>query len=84
MAKLAEITPGTRVRGIVGDSPVTIKAVEWHGDSILNVIYKTDQGVLGDQPLFDTDEDKYIIEKSSAWRSMPTPMTCDSCPKRIA
>lgn len=67
MAKLAEITPGTRVRGIVGDSPVTIKAVEWHGDSILNVIYKTDQGVLGDQPLFDTDEDKYIIEKSSAW-----------------
>lgn len=67
MAKLAEITPGTRVRGIVGDSPVTIKAVEWHGDSILNVIYKTDQGALGDRPLFDTDEDKYIIEKSSAW-----------------
>ena len=67
MAKLAEITPGTRVRGIVGDSPVTIKAVEWHGDSILNVIYKTDQGVLGDRPLLDTDEDKYIIEKSSAW-----------------
>lgn len=67
MAKLAEITPGTRVRGIAGDSPVTIKAVEWHGDSILNVTYKTDQGALGDQLLFDTDEDKYIIEKSSAW-----------------
>lgn len=48
MAKLAEITPGTRVRGIAGDSPVTIKAVEWHGDSVLNVIYKTDQGALGD------------------------------------
>lgn len=44
MAKLSEITKGARVRGIAGDAAVTIKDTEWHGDSVLSVTYKTDQG----------------------------------------
>lgn len=57
MAKLSEITKGVRVRGIAGDAAVTIKDAEWHGDSVLSVTYKTDQGALDEAMLYDFDEE---------------------------
>ena len=67
MAELKEIVKGVRVRGITGDEAVTIKDVEWHGDSVLSVTYKTDQGALSEVMLFDFDSDKYVIETSCDW-----------------
>ena len=67
MAKLSEITKGARVRGIVGNTVVTIKDAEWHGSSVLSVTYKTDQGALGEAVLYDFDEDNYVIEESRSW-----------------
>lgn len=67
MAKLSEITKGVRVRGIAGDAAVTIKDAEWHGDSVLSVTYKTDQGALGEAMLYDFDEESYVVEESRAW-----------------
>ncbi|WP_455022247.1 helicase-related protein [Lancefieldella rimae] len=67
MAKLSEITKGVRVRGIAGDAAVTIRDAEWHGDSVLNVTYKTDQGALGEAMLYDFDEESYVVEESRAW-----------------
>lgn len=67
MARLQEIVPGSRVRGIAGDAPVTIKAAEWHGDAVLTVTYKTDQGALGESTLYAFYEDQYTVEKGCAW-----------------
>lgn len=67
MAKLSEITKGVRVRGIAGDAAVTIRDAEWHGDSVLSVTYKTDQGALGEAMLYDFDEESYVVEESRAW-----------------
>lgn len=67
MARLSEITKGVRVRGIAGDAAVTIKDAEWHGDSVLSVTYKTDQGALGEAMLYDFDEESYVVEESRAW-----------------
>ena len=57
MAKLSSIIKGVRVRGIAGDTAVTITDTQWHGDSVLSVTYKTDQGSLGETMLYDFDED---------------------------
>ena len=67
MASLSEIVKGVRVRGIAGDSVATIKDAEWHGNSVLSVTYKTDQGALGEAMLYDFDEDNYVIEEPRAW-----------------
>lgn len=67
MARLSEIVKGVRVRGIAGDCAVTVKDVEWHGDSVLSVTYKTDQGALGEAMLYDFDADNYVVEESRAW-----------------
>lgn len=67
MAKLSSIIKGVRVRGIAGDTAVTITDTEWHGNSVLSVTYKTDQGSLGETMLYDFDEDRYVIEESRSW-----------------
>lgn len=67
MAKLSEITKGTRVRGVVGDAAVTVLDFEWHGDSVLSITYETDQGALAKTMLYEFDEDSYTIEAAHAW-----------------
>lgn len=67
MAKLSEITKGSRVSGIVGDAAVTVVDFEWHGDSVLSVTYETDQGALAKTMLYDFDEDKYTVESARSW-----------------
>ena len=37
MAKLEEITVGSSVKGIIGDEPVTIVAVQWYGSNVLEI-----------------------------------------------
>ena len=67
MAKLSSIIKGVRVRGIAGDTAVTITDTQWHGNSVLSVTYKTDQGALSEAMLYDFDEDCYVVEESLAW-----------------
>lgn len=67
MAALVDIVPGTRVRGIVGNDPVSIVSTEWHGDGILSVIYKTDRGAVGQAMLFESEQDRYVVEKGVLW-----------------
>ncbi len=49
MFELDELKAGQRVRGLSAGSVVTIVAVQPHGDAIVNVIYKSDEGVLSDR-----------------------------------
>jgi superfamily II DNA or RNA helicase len=51
LTELHQLVAGLRVRGLVAAGPVTIVAVEAHGDGIVNVIYRADDGNIGDRLL---------------------------------
>ena len=39
MAKLEEITVGSTIKGIAGDEPVSIVAIQWYGSSVIEITY---------------------------------------------
>ena len=61
-----ELKAGLRVRGLVAAGDVTIVAVEPHGDAILNVVYRGDDGHIADRLL--TLEDLGRIEFATGRR----------------
>lgn len=56
MAKLEDITVGSTVKGIAGNEPVSIVAVQWYGSNVLEITYKDTRGVPGTQLLYRDDE----------------------------
>ena len=52
MAKLENITIGSTVKGIVGNEPVSVAAVQWYGSNVLEITYKDARGALGTQLLY--------------------------------
>ncbi len=66
MPELHQLVAGLRVRGLVATGPVTIVAIEPHGDGIVNVIYRADDGHIGDRLL--TLEQAANIDASSGRR----------------
>lgn len=56
MARLEEITVGSTVKGIIGDEPVSIVAVQWYGTNVLEITYKDSRGVPGTQLLYRDSE----------------------------
>jgi superfamily II DNA or RNA helicase len=51
MIELHELKPGLRVRGLVAAGEVTVVAVESHGDGIVNVVFRGDDGHVADRLL---------------------------------
>lgn len=56
MSRLEDITAGSTVRGIVGNEPVTIIAVQWYGTGVMEITYKDTKGVPGTQLLYRESE----------------------------
>lgn len=56
MSRLEDITVGSSVVGIVGNEPVSIVAVQWFGNNVIEITYKNNQGVPGTQLLYRDDE----------------------------
>lgn len=56
MAKLEEITVGSSVKGIISNSTVTIVAVQWYGNNVLEITYKDSHGQPGNQMLLRDEE----------------------------
>lgn len=68
MAKLEELTPGSRVKGIVPDGYVTVIDNKWHGTSVLELTYKDDSGRLGNELIFREKEPSLEVSAAgSAW-----------------
>ena len=68
MAKLEEITVGSSVKGIIGDEPVTIVAVQWYGSNVLEITYKNSQGTPGNQMLLrDEEMNLTVMDSSLPW-----------------
>ena len=65
MAHLEEITVGSNVTGLSGKGAVTIVSVKWHGNSVLEIVFKDSAGQLGEQMLYREDEATLGIQDSS-------------------
>lgn len=68
MAILEEITVGATVKGVVGPEPVTIVAVQWYGNNVLEITYKNTHSVPGTQLLLREDEAHIdVMDNSLPW-----------------
>lgn len=56
MARLEEITVGSTIKGIIGDEPVSVVAVQWYGTNVLEITYKDTRGVPGTRLLYRESE----------------------------
>jgi len=68
MARLEEMTPGARVRGVLPDRPVNVVQAEWHGTQALTLTYRDDAGRVDHELLYRSNEAALEIEgEGRAW-----------------
>lgn len=67
MTKLEDMRAGAVVRGIAGDAPVTVVAVQWHGNMSMTLTYRTEAGALAERMLYRFDEDRLSLAGASKW-----------------
>ncbi len=68
MAKLEELKPSVKVKGIVPGQSVSIVDVKWHGSTAVELFYKRADGQPGTQLLFRHDEPNLeVVETRRAW-----------------
>ncbi|MCC8029492.1 MAG: DUF3883 domain-containing protein [Lachnospiraceae bacterium] len=68
MNKLEDITVGSTVKGIVGNEPVSIVAVQWYGSNVLEITYKDTRGVPGTQLLYrESEPGLEVLSKHLPW-----------------
>ena len=65
MARLEDITIGSYIVGIAGNTPVSIVAAKWYGSAVLEITFKDARGQLASQLLYREDEARLIIEEKS-------------------
>ncbi|MDR0315859.1 MAG: DEAD/DEAH box helicase, partial [Treponema sp.] len=68
MARLEEITTGSIISGIAGRETVTVVAVKWYGNAVLEITFKDSKGQLASQLLYREDEVRIeVIDGSLPW-----------------
>jgi SNF2 family DNA or RNA helicase len=69
MARLEELTKGALVRGVLGDRPVKVVDVAWHGSSAVTLTYTDDATGRPDQELlYREDESRLVVDHAGrAW-----------------
>lgn len=65
MARLEEITIGASVVGIAGNAPVSVVAVKWYGNAVLEITFKDARGQLASQLLYREDEERLSVGGNS-------------------
>ena len=68
MARLEEITTGSNISGITGHDPVSVVAVKWYGNAVLEITFKDVKGQLASQLLYREDEARIeVIDGNLPW-----------------
>lgn len=68
MARLEDMTPGARVRGVLPDRAVTVVQAEWHGTQALTLTYRDDAGRVDHELLYRSNEEALEVEgEGRAW-----------------
>lgn len=66
--RLEGLTPGSLVRGVTPDGPVTVVAVRWHGTSALTLTYRDGSGRVDERLVYRDDETALtIVDDGRAW-----------------
>lgn len=65
MSKLEDITVGSKVNGLVNSETVQVIAVKWYGSAVLEVTFKTAQGLLASQLLYREDEERLKVQEGN-------------------
>lgn len=63
---LEELKPGIRIDGLIPAQVVTVIFAQWHGIDALELTYKTNDGVLGQQVVFRKDQDTLTVAQSGS------------------
>src|SRR5579864_3919928 len=61
-ARLEDLAPGARVRGVLPDRAVTVVQAEWHGTQALTLTYREDTGKVDHELLYRANEARLEIE----------------------
>jgi len=64
VVRLEEVKAGVKIKGITGDTPVTVIAVTWHGSVAIAVTFKEINGNLSDLLLFREKEESLDLVES--------------------
>lgn len=68
MSRLEEVTVGCQVNGVVAREPVTVVAVQWYGNAVIEVTFKNVKGQLANQLLYRDDESRIeVIDSHLPW-----------------
>ena len=68
VTRLEDLTPNTRVRGVLPDRSVTVVQAEWHGTQALTLTYRDDTGRVDHELLYRASEAALEIEvEGRAW-----------------
>lgn len=65
MARLEDLTVGASVTGLAGSAPVSVVAVKWYGNAVLEVTFKNAGGQLANQLLYREDEERLSVADGS-------------------
>jgi len=68
-ARLEELTKGALVKGVLGDRPVRVVDVTWHGSTAVTLTYTDELTGRADQDLLYRDDEKRLIveEQDRSW-----------------
>jgi hypothetical protein len=55
MARLEDLTTGTRVTGLTASGSATVESAQWIGEQGLKVIFRDSDGHLGDRFIYSDD-----------------------------
>ena len=68
MANLEDIVAGSQVKGIVPNDIVSIIAVEWFGNNVIEVTYKNSSGGLGHEMIYRGSESNIeVMSEGLSW-----------------
>ena len=67
MAKLEDIRVGSMLRGVTGDTPVTVIATTWHGNAVLSIAYRTESSTLSETMLYRYMEPELELVSKAQW-----------------
>lgn len=68
MARLEDLVRGIAVRGILPNALVTVVDVTWHGEAVVELVYRDASGNLGNELLWrDREPDLEIITTGQPW-----------------
>lgn len=68
MANLEEMTVGSNLIGLAGNTPVNVISVKWYGSAAIEITYTDGKGQLANQIVYREDEARIsLLEKSLPW-----------------